>query len=179
MTRQVFRQGLATFFGGSTYDPQGRTYSGGPLTTSGLGCVRAYLTKREPDSDFVLGQVSGRSMGAVMLIHLPEEGPEQRIGIGGAHAGIKWDPFQVQLHIYHVGMVDHAEDAQADLDQLLDAAKALIHGDRTLGGICTQAGESAQGRTRTQMRPPVVGGSPERTKTYALITFGADFYITA
>lgn len=182
MTRASVRQGVATFIGGPTFDAVNRTYSGGSLTSSGLGCARAYVAKRIPDTDYHKGMVSGRSMGAVALVHLPEEGPEQRIGLGGPTAGIKWDPFRVELHIYHLAMQQHDEDAQADLDALLDAVKAKIHGDRTIGGTFTQAGETSSGRILTRMWPPVIlgkKGEPERVESYATVTFGADTYITA
>ena len=182
MTRQSLRTGIAQFFGGTTYDATNRTYSGGPLTSSGLGCVRAYYGKRAPDTDFFINQVAGRGMGAVMHVHLPDEGPEKREAFGCATAGIKWVPFQVDLYVYHLAQMTHAEDAQADLDALLDAIKNRIHGDRTLGGICTQAGETPQGRIRTQMPPPVIHGgkgAPERVESYAIVSFGADTYITA
>lgn len=180
--RRTFRNGVAQFFGGPTFDPINRTYTGGTLTASGLGEARAYFPKRMPDTDYYIGMAAGRDMGAVMIVHLPNEGPEARKGMGGATAGIKEDPFQVQLHVYHLATVPHAEDAQADLDDLLDAIKAKIHGDRTLGGICTQAGERPETRIRTRMDPPVVHGpkgAPERVESFGLVTFGADLYITA
>ncbi len=182
MSRSSIRIGLAQFFGGTTFQAANRIYTGGPLTTYGLGGCRAYFGKRSPDTDFFIGQPAGRNMGAFMHVHLPIEGPEQRIGLGGATAGIKWDPFQVQLWVYHLAQMTHAEDAQADLDALLDQIKTLIHGDRTLGGICTQAGETAQGRIKTTMPPPVIHGAkgePERVESYAIVDFGADTYITA
>lgn len=182
MSRQSLRTGIAQFFGGTTYDPVNRTYTGGALTANGLGCVRAYYGKRAPDTDYFIGQPPGRNMGAVMHIHIPDEGPEQRIALGGATAGIKWDPFVVQLWVYHLAQMTHAEDAGADLDALIEAIRARIHGDRTLGGSCTQAGETPQGRIRVQTPPPVIKGgkgTPERVEQYALVSFGADTYITA
>lgn len=181
MTRQAVRNGVATFFGGATFDSVSRIYTGGPLTSSGLGGARPYFAKRIPDTDYVIGQAAGRGMGAVMVVHLPDVGPEWREALGGATAGIKGVPYQIELHVYHLATTAHAEDAQADLDALLDAAKGLIYADRTLGGICTEAGERPATRIRTRMSPPVVArqGQPERTEGYAVITFGADVYITA
>lgn len=182
MTRASIRTGIAQFFGGPTFDSVDRIYTGGALTANGLGCARAYYGKRAPDTDFFIGQPAGRNMGAVMHVHIPDEGPEQRIGMGGATAGIKWDPVQIQLWVYHLSQMTHAEDAGADLDQLIEAIRNRIHGDRTLGGVCTQAGETPQGRIRVQTPPPVLKagkGAPERVEQYALITFGADVYITA
>lgn len=182
MSRRSVRQGIAQFFGGPIFDAVNRTYSGGSLTANGLGVARMYVAKRIPDTDYHKGMTSGRNMGAVMLIHLPDEGPEQRIGLGGATSGEKWDPFLVELHIYHLAMMPHDEDAQGDLDDLLDAIKNKIHGDRTLGGTFTQVGETPSGRIRTRMGTPVIyggKGSPERVESYGLVTFGGDTYITA
>ncbi len=181
MSRAALRTGIAKFFGGTVYDPVERIYTGGPLTVAGLGGARPYFAKRIPDTDYVIGQPPGRGMGAVIVVHLPDVGPEWREALGGATAGIKGVPYQVELHFYHLATTAHTEDAQADLDALLDATKGLIYADRTLGGICTEAGERAATRIRTRMSPPVVSpkGHPERTDSYAVITFGADVYITA
>jgi hypothetical protein len=181
MSRRSVRQGVATFFGGTTFDPVSRTYTGGPLTSSGLGAARAYYPANIPDTDYFIGLPPGRGMGALMGVHLPDVGPEWREALGGATAGIKGVPYQVELHFYHLSTMGHTEDAQADLDALLDAAKGLIYGDRTLGGICTEAGERPSTRIRTRMAVPVVAarGEPQRTSSYAVITFGADVYITA
>lgn len=175
MTRAAVRSGIAEFFGGPTYDDVSRIYRPTPLAASGLAGVRPYFGKRVPDSDYTFGLTAGRAMGGIIVVHLAQE-QERRIALGGATGGVKRVPYAVTLHLYHLAQTQHAETAQADVDDLLDAIKDLIHGDRTLGGTVTEAGESANGII-TRMDLPVIDG--ERTESYAVIAFDAVAYIEA
>lgn len=175
MSRETVRTGIASFFGGSTYDDVQRIYRPTPLAASGLAGVRPYFAKRVNDADYTYGLSAGRAMGGVLVVHLAQTS-ERRVAVGGATSGEKRVAYAVTLHVYHLANTQHAEDAQADVDDLLEAIVDRIHGDRTLGGAVTEAGESANGIT-VRMDPPVIDG--ERTESYAVIAFDAVAYITA
>lgn len=175
MTRSTVRNGIAAFFGGATYDPIQRIYRPTPLAADGLAGVRPYFAKRVNDADYTFGFAAGRAMGGIIVVHVAQTG-ERRIALGGATSGEKRVVYGVTLHLYHLANTPHAEDAQADVDALLEAIVGLIHGDRTLDGAVTEAGESANGIT-TRMDPPVI--ADERTESYAVIAFDAVAYITA
>jgi hypothetical protein len=71
-SRSIVRNGVAQFFGGTTFDPTFKAYRDGPLMQYGLSTVRAYQPKELPDFDYVLGQQPGRGMGTVMILELNE-----------------------------------------------------------------------------------------------------------
>ncbi|RCG19115.1 hypothetical protein DQ384_38205 [Sphaerisporangium album] len=176
MTRAQVRDGIATFFGGP-FDAGQRLYRGGPLHSYGLATVRSYFAKRVPDTDYTAGLEPGRAMGTVGVVHLGDA-VERRTAIGGATGGWKARVYSVSLHLYHLATTPTAEQAQADLDELLEAAAALIHGDRTLGEVVLQAGESTNG-IRFFLGQPAYGPGTEHIRTYASLTFDADVYIQA
>lgn len=177
MSRATVRGGIASYFGGTDFDAEDRIWRNGPLLPYGLGGVRAYFPKRFPDSDFTMGMLPGRAMGALMVVHLAQAS-ERRIALGGAISGEKRVTYNVTLHVYHYAQQPHTEDAQADLDALLEATVDHIHDDRTLGGAVVEAGEGATltGIT-TRMDVPVVNS--ERTESYAVVAFDANTYISA
>lgn len=176
MSRATVRSGIATFFGGP-YDSATRTYRPGPLIGSGLTTVRAYPAKAVPDADYTAGLASGRAMGTVGVVHLGDS-TERRVAIGGATGGWRHRVYQATLHLYHLANTPGMEDAQADLDALLEAVVTRIHGDRTLGGAVMQAGESTAG-IRCFLGLPELSPPPERVKTYASVSFDADVYLEA
>jgi hypothetical protein len=176
VSRAVVRDGIARFFGGP-YDSQALVYRPGPLLPYGLATVRAYLPKRAADTDYTAGLPAGRAMGAYAVVHLGDT-VERRVAIGGATSGWKHRAYQVTLHVYHLAMTALAEDAQADLDLLLEQITALVHGDRTLGGAVLQAGESPAG-IRTTLRQPAYDQGSEHIRTYASVGFDADVYLEA
>src|SRR6266849_5900508 len=72
-SRRLVRTGIAQFFGGTQYDQAARAYRGnGPLFSYGLSSVRAYQAKRVADMDYVMGQLPGRGMGALMVLEMNE-----------------------------------------------------------------------------------------------------------
>jgi len=176
-TRAQVRTGIAQFFGGTTWDATGRIYRPTPLADVGLAGVRPYMGKRLPDSDFTHGLAEGRGMGAVMLVHLPSD-TETRDSFGGPLSGIRLDRVTVQLYVYHRAQAPHAEDAQADLEELLQAIRDRIHGDRTLGGTVVQAGEGQGGYITTDMDVPVVARN-DAVESTARVSFNADLYPAA
>ncbi|MEU0516641.1 hypothetical protein [Streptosporangium sp. NPDC006007] len=176
VTRAGVRGGIARWLGG-TYTAAERCYQGGPLQAYGLATVRSFFAKRVSDQEYTAGLAPGRSMGAVAVVHLGDS-TERRIAVGGATDGWKHRFYAVTLHLYHLAQVPQAEDAQADLDELLEAIATLVHADRTLGGTVTQAGESTSG-IRFFLGQPEYTPPPEYIRTYASVTFDADTYIQA
>lgn len=176
-TRTTVRQGIAGYFGG-TYNAQNRSWQNGPLLSAGLSTVRAGWGKKLNDNDFVWMQQAGRGMGAYMIVEFgPDKerrraiaGPPVTDGGGNIIAGgIKEIQYTVILNTFHLAQKGFAEDAAADIDLLIEAIKQRIRIDRTLGGICTQAGE---GRYGIQTRPgmPAVDAN-NRTGTWFAISF--------
>lgn len=175
-TRRDIRTGVAAFFGGDTYDTAGRIYRPTPLAADGLAGVRPYWTTRFEDKDFLAGLTEGRGMGAVMSVHIAGDS-ERRIALGGPTSGFKSRPVQLELWVWHYARTAVIEDAQADMDDLLDAIVARIHGDRTLGGAVVEAGESQRGITRnTGAVPQVEPGTPPTVRQEAVIALDATVY---
>lgn len=175
-TRRDIRTGVATFFGGDTYDAGARIYRPTPLAASGLAGVRPYWTTRFEDKDYVATLTAGRDMGAVMSVHIAQDS-ERRIALGGPTGGFKSRPVQLELWVWHYARTPAVEDAQADMDDLLDAIVGRIHGDRTLGGAVVEAGESQRGITRnTGSVPQVEPGTPPTVRQEAVIALDATVY---
>lgn len=143
----------------------------------GLATVRAYVPKVAPDTDYSVGLPAGRAMGAYAVVHLGDT-IERRVAIGGPTSGWKHRLYGVTLHVYHLAQTALAEDAQADLDLLLEQVSARIHADRTLGGVVLQAGESTAG-IRTTIGTPSYDKGSEHIRTYASVSFDADVYLEA
>jgi hypothetical protein len=178
VTRKIVRDGIAAYFGG-TYQAQFRCWQNGALVSSGLGTVRKAFPKRVNDNDYFAGMPAGRNMGAFMVVEIGFD-RESRDGIAGAPVldgqgniiagGIKRDLYRVTLNVFHLSFKQLAEDAQDDVDQLVEAIKQRIRIDRTLGmfGIITQAGEGSYGIQTTVAQPGVNG---EKTYCYFKVVF--------
>ena len=176
-TREIVQNGVAQFFGGTVFDSQFRAYRGGipaALLAAGLSTVRAHESKRVSDQDYVLNQAAGRGMGAYMFVAIPSD-DERRQAIP-AGSGRKHIVYAVVLHIFHLAHKTHAEDAEADVNGLIEAVKQQIRGDVTLGGICYQAGESRKG-IATRVYPSEA--PKEITGTYVQMSFEAEVEIVA
>jgi hypothetical protein len=106
--------------------------------------VRAYQPKHISDEDYVIEQAAGRGMGAAMVVEIPHD-KESRAGTAGRTNGIKRIDYDVVLATFHLAHMDYAEDAEKDVDLLVEAIKDQIRLDRTLGGLVSQAGEAATG----------------------------------
>lgn len=162
-SRKIVHDGICSYFGG-TYVPDERCWAQGPLMAYGLGAVRKAFPKRLNDADFTYGMVSGRGMGTTMVVNLPAD-QEVRLDKAGppvndgqrniTSGGVKTGLYQVELELFHLSQVDYAEDAVDDFDQVIEAVKQQIRLDRTLGGICTEAGESRLGIRVTTGRPGI------------------------
>lgn len=152
-SRSIVRHGIAEYLGG-TWVENIRAYQNGPLTSAGLGTVRAGYTKRLDMQDFWADMPPGTQMGAVMAVQLVSDNEVRRAMAGVPETdsnddiiagGWKMITYQVTLDCYHVAQADHAEDAVDAVDDLIEAIKEQIRYDRTLGGICMDAGESRRG----------------------------------
>lgn len=179
-TRQAVRTGMATYFGGTLVSSD-RSWQNGPLTASGLGAVKAYIGKGVPDSDYVAGMAAGRGMGAIALIQLAQS-HRFRQAFGGGTAqnvatGWKQETFTVTLHLYHIAEQPHVEDAEADLEALIQAVITLIEADRTLGQTVVQAGEGLQGIDSAMDVPEI--NQRGRARTYATVTFAVETFAQA
>jgi hypothetical protein len=177
-SREIVQAGVATFFGGATYDTEARAYRGAiptNLLAAGLSTVRAHQSKRVSDFDYVMNQAAGRGMGAYMVVEIPQDG-EIRVSVP-AGSGRKKITYRVILHLFHLAYQPHMEDAEADVNGLIEAIRQQIRGDVTLGGICYQAGESRFG-IQTRVRPSIVADN-EVTGTEITITFEVQVMIVA
>jgi len=124
--------------------------------------------------DFVLAQAAGRGMGAYMIVELPDDDEFRKSMPAGT--GRKRIVYQAVLHIYHLAHKAHSEDAEADVNGLLEAVKTAIRADVTLGGICYQAGESRRG-IKTRVAPSAV--PKEITGTYVQMKLEVEVMIVA
>lgn len=181
-SRQIVRTGIAQFFGGPQYDQEARAYRGSipaPLFAAGLSTVRAYQPKRMSDVDYVKGHAAGRGMGAAMVVSLPRDTEIRRAlpaagpGTGYVAAGRKRITYSATLNVFHLAHMPHAEDAEADVDGLVEAIKGAIRGDVSLGSIpgVYQAGESPRGIT-VQISESVA--DKEIVGTYVTVTFDVE-----
>lgn len=183
-SRSLVRQGVGAYLGG-TWVEDIRGYQGGSLTANGLGTVRVGFPKRLDFNNFVAGAAAGRGMGAFMIVTFAHEREYRRAMAGPpvstagtiTSGGIKFIQYTVTLHVFHIAQKGYAEDAQADVDLLIEAIKQQIRLDRTLGGICTDAGETTYGIQVDESQPGVDGN--DRTGTYFKVTFDIRCQIVA
>lgn len=174
-SRQIVRTQIAQFFGGTTYDTEARAYRGnGPLQANGLSTVRAYQSKHIPDVDYVKGQAAGRGMGAYMIVELPTDKEIRRAM--PSQGGRKRIMYTVRLHIFHLAWEQYSEDAEQDVDLLIEAIKGLIRADVTLGATAYRAGEDPAGIVSTVYPADI---QSEITATYSRIQFNAEVEIVA
>jgi hypothetical protein len=173
----AIHQGIAAYFGG-TYVQNIRAYQNGPLLSFGLSTVRAGWGKRLDLNNFVAGQLPGRGMGAYMIVELGNDKEWRRSDAGAPvqdgngniiAGGIKFIQYKVSLNIFHLAQKDYTEDATVDINNLTESIKQLMRYDRTLGGICTQAGEGRFGIQTRRGQPGVDGNG--RTGTWIQMQF--------
>lgn len=172
--RTDIRKGIAAYFGGATFDAVNQIYRPTPLADYGLGGVRAYMPAIVTVQDRLIGLTAGSSMGAVMGVWVGES-TETRLTIGGTLNR----PYDVHLMIWHLAMGPLTEDAQAHVDDLLEAIVARLRADPTLGmgpnsgaaQVVTQAGEGERGITVSPGWPYTEPGSSPRTMQDAAIGF--------
>lgn len=170
MSRKGVRDDIAQYFGGSTFDSAARLYRPTPLAAVGLAAVAPYFSQRFDDKDkAIVGLADGRGRGAIMSVHLSGH-TETRHSIGG----IMRVPYAVQLYLWHAALIPTTQDAQEDLDDLVQAVTDRIRSDPTLGGAAVQAGEGTGGLSVSTGQP--VEESATLTRQEAVISFAAELY---
>lgn len=159
--RTTVHRGICAYFGG-TENTLTKCWQNGPLVSNGLGTVKLTWPKRVNDADFTFGMPAGRSMGALMIVHLgfsqivrrskggPPVGPSGALTAGG----IKFKQYRATLRGYHMAQKGYDEDAMADVDMLTQAIEDFIEADRTLGGICTDSGNIGRFGIQTTIGEP-------------------------
>jgi PKD repeat protein len=173
--RRDVRVGVAQYFGGTTLTAD-EWYRPTPLAAQGLAGVRPYFETRLKDHEYVQTLTAGRKMGAVMSVHIAEF-TEKRLTTGGFFDV----PYEVHLYLWHRAQKnDRPEEAQEDLDRLIQAVIDRVRADPTLGGVVTQAGETARGITVSMSTPATE--PPTTVLQEATISFTANaypFYLTS
>jgi len=177
---------VCTYFGGP-YDPTTHTYRTPALSVANLDgpIVRRSVPKRDDHTtDYSLG-TPGVPAGCLILVQL-ERGQEQRVAVAGAVSGVKHVSWSVRMHCFIRATFEFVEDLQDVCYQLLDAIRARIEADRTLGtggfeagyGVGLQAGEGGSPWLRWTVAP-VWTNQKDLSKGYLLVEFDADQYIQA
>lgn len=113
-------------------------------------------------NDFFVGAPAGQGFGSVVIVAV-ESDTEKRESIGGppqtdadgnvVAGGWKLVTYSVTLDSYFLSQEKMAEDAEANCDNLIEAIKEKLRQDRTLGGICLDAGETTYGLRVDQQHP--------------------------
>jgi hypothetical protein len=172
--RRDVRVGIAEYFGGTVLTAD-NWYQPTPLAAQGLAGVRPYFETRFKDHEYFETLTAGRKMGALMCMHVAEY-TEKRLTTGG----FMDVPYEVHLYLWHLARKsDRIEEAQEDLDRLIQAVIDRIRTDPTLGGVVTQAGETARGITVSMSTP--VSEPATTVRQEATISFAANaypFYLT-
>lgn len=178
-TRSGIRQGIARYFGG-TLNEGAAAYQGGPLSQYGLGSVRYSYGKEVNMNDFFVNQPAGHGFGAVSIVTINSD-RESRESIGGpplldssgniVGGGWKMVTYSVTMDSYFISQEHYAEHAEANCDVLIEAMKERLRQDRTLGGICLDAGETSFGLRVSQQHPT----QDQNRRT--LITFNIQFEV--
>jgi hypothetical protein len=136
--------------------------------------VRPYFETRIEDFEYTDGLSPDRGRGALACVHIAEY-TEKRLTLGG----FMDVPYEISLYLFHLSVRPPAEDAQQDLDDLIQAVIDRMRADPTLGGAVTQAGETARGVTVTMSTPATEPATTVRQE--AVISFAANtypFYLT-
>jgi hypothetical protein len=161
-SRPIIRQGIAAYLGG-TFNPQNELYQGGPLTSAGLGFVSVGYYKRINLAD-AFEQAVGTGFGAGLIVSFENDtevsrdmaGVPQLDGSGDIIAGgWKFLTYNVLLDGYFISQMAYAQDAENNLDILIESIKQQMRYDRTLGGICMDAGMSRFGIRVAQGHPGI------------------------
>ncbi|MCW2639525.1 MAG: hypothetical protein JWP76_1831 [Dactylosporangium sp.] len=176
MSRRDVRTGVAAYFGGSTVTAAD-WYQPTPLTALGLAGVKAYYQNRFDDHEYRTTLDPATRTGAIMCVHLSDDA-EKRLAIGG----ILDAPFNVSLFLFFLTLTPSQANAQADRDALLEAIRARLRADPTVGmgvnsgspTIVTQAGEGPAGITTSTPLPYFE--PPARTMQEASISFTVNTY---
>jgi hypothetical protein len=132
--RQLVREAIASYFGGTLQTSDaGIYYQGGSLTSLGLGTAFPYKVKPgAPDTFYTEGQSSGTGWGAVLTVNL-QPVTIRRQAMGGKASGFRMRRYMAVCNIEVISYAPHLETAEQGLDNLVDGLINLIYADRTLG----------------------------------------------
>ena len=164
MSRYTTRNALAAWLGGSPcagapIDQYGNPIAfGQPSLIAGVGTVYSGFNRVTDEADFQAGLPQGSKNGALIQVALPGPDVEVREAMGGATDGWKKITYKSLVRIFGRSTEQHIEIAQSVFDDVVDAVKARIRADRTLGGLVFQAGEGVYGIQAEHMLPTVDNG---------------------
>lgn len=132
--RQLVREAIASYFGGTMQTADAGIYfQGGPLTSLGLGTAYPYKVKPgAPDKYYTINQSSGVAWGAVLTVNL-QPVTIRRQALGGKVSGFRMRRYMAVCNIEVLSYEPHLETAEQGLDNLVDGFIDLIYADRTLG----------------------------------------------
>lgn len=137
--RQLVRQAIASYFGGSLVTADaGICYQGGPLTSYGLGTAYPYKIKGgAPDQYYFHGGTPGQGVGFVMTVKFGEvhitRARDRGGSLGGPTSGFMGRWYPVTCSFEGISYEPHLEQAELALDTLVDQFLDMIFADRTLG----------------------------------------------
>lgn len=166
---------IGQFFSGGTYNTTLRRYPI-PTAVSGLSVVRRSWPKEDVFEEYT-GGVAGVTNGAVMVIQVANN-HDRRIALP-AVSGRREVHYGIQLHTYIWSYALFAEDCQDYVYNLVDALKAKLRTDPTLGSGgfengAFMAGEGGEGDIVTEIQQgATVKGT---TKAFFLMSFVATAY---
>jgi hypothetical protein len=130
--RQLVRNAVAAFFGGTLVTDGELKYQGGPLVSYGLGTAYPYSVRHAPDTDYTAGMPAGQNWGCVLSTTRVRR-VTTLDSYGGPSSGIWLRKYTIACEIALLCEMAHIEVAEAGLDDLIDQAIGLIFADRTLG----------------------------------------------
>lgn len=160
MSRYTTRHGLAAWLGGTPVptapaDQHGNSIAyGQPAIVPGVGTVYVGFNTETDQADMLAGLPAGTANGALIQIDITDD-TEVREAMGGATDGWKRITYRTLVRVFGRSIEEHVEIALTNFDDVLEAIKARIRADRTLGGAVFQAGEGVYG-IQTQSAIPQI-----------------------
>ena len=159
MSRYSTRHAVVTWLGGDPVptaptDQYGNSIAyGQPSLVSGVATVFSGFNTNTDYADFGAGLPQGAKNGALIQVALPGPDTEVREAMGGATDGWKRITYRTMIRVFGRSIEEHVEIAQSVFDDVIEAIKARIRQDRTLGGQVFQAGEGQFGIQTEVMVP--------------------------
>ena len=194
--RQLVKRAIAAYFGGTEQtaaEGLGVYYQGGPLSSLGLVTALPWRAKGFPDQFYFA--TPGVSAGCVMTVQLlPSRLTRQ--ALGGPVSGWRDYTHPMVCHLWQQSHYQHAEQAESQLDDLIEAFVELIWADRTLGTtdpvkypnppwpdsrLIVEAGEKPFGIKAVAGEPEFLDDSDPASalETHAMISFETTTYFQA
>jgi hypothetical protein len=100
-----------------------------PPNVDGINQVFTSFPKR---IDFQVNSLPSQLSRCAAVIFIESE-RETRLGVGGAHSGIKKIDYTVVIQLFHHSMQRNTEDAMDDFDFTVDNLKARLRSDHEFG----------------------------------------------